>query len=574
MHDSDEPSEKLRGLSRSALSRRLDALIAALDEGSGAGDQRALLLDLQAHQIELEMQGRELQEARQELEVSRDRYARLFDLAPVGHVVLDRHGRIREINLAAARMLRRPRCALIDTPMTACLAAGDMRALLSHLDKVLRNDESSALPCDLKVRLRDGGDARTLELHTCLRQGDDGPECFSAVLDVTAREEAQRRQRESDHLRQAVLDAIPAEVVVLDRRGHIIAVNRAWRRFADENGGSAELCDGLGVDYLAACRIQGDGAEDAERIAQGIESVLRGSCPGLVAEYPCHSPRRQRWYALTAAPVASAPAAAVIVHFDITERRLAEERARQARDTMARAARVNALGTLAVSVVHELSQPLSAAGFYSATAAALAERGTDDPDKLKRVLAGVDGQIEKTAMILQRLRDFARQQEALHVAEVAIDEVVGRALALVGQFAADRHVDLSYRRPAPGVRVRGDPSQLEQVLVDLICNAVQAIDYADAQRREVAVGVERRHGEIEVSIHDTGPGVPPAMEDQLFDLFALSRTSGLGMGLVTSRAILEAHDGKLWVDATQTDASGAVFRFTLPCQDQAVARPE
>ena len=77
-----------------------------------------------------------------------------------------------------------------------------------------------------------------------------------------------------------------------------------------------------------------------------------------------------------------------------------------------------------------------------------------------------------------------------------------------------------------------------------------------------------------MSVHDTGPGVPPAMQDQLFDLFALSRTSGLGMGLVTSRAILEAHDGKLWVDATQTGASGAVFRFTLPCQDQAVARPE
>jgi C4-dicarboxylate-specific signal transduction histidine kinase len=240
---------------------------------------------------------------------------------------------------------------------------------------------------------------------------------------------------------------------------------------------------------------------------------------------------------------------------------------------MARAARVNALGTLAVSVVHELAQPLSAAGFYSATAVALVEQGTSDPDKLKRVLAGVDGQIEKTADILQRLRDFARQGERC-VVEVAIDEVVSRALALVGQFAADRHVDLSYGRPAPGVSVHGHPAQLEQVLVNLICNAVQAIDSADAPRRAVSVGVEPRHEEIEVSVSDTGPGVPPAMQDQLFDIFALSRTSGLGMGLATSREIVEAHDGKLWLEPGSTEGTGAVFRFTLPWTRGLPALPE
>lgn len=564
MRDSDKPSEKLRDLSRDALSRRLDELIAAAGEGPGADDQRALLLDLQSHQIELEMQGRELREAQQALEMSRDRYARLFDLAPVGYAVLDRHTGIRDINLAAARMLRRTRAALIDTPLSSYLAPGDMRALLAHVDEVLRS-EPSATPRDLKVRPRDGGEPRTLELHSSRREGDAGPECFSALLDVTAREEAQRRQRESDQLRQAVLDAIPAEIVVLDRRGRIIAVNQAWRRFAEDNGGSAELRDGLGIDYLAACRrIQGNGAERGSPIAHGIASVLSSGCSRFVQEYPCNAQGRRRWYALTAAPVNSEPAAAVLVHFDITDRKLAEDRVRQARDTMAQAARVNAVGTLAVSLIHELTQPLSAAGFYSGTAVALLEQGSSDPAKIRSVLAGVDAQIKRTADILQRLRNFARQRER-HVSEVEIDQVVAQALALVGWFAADRHVRLEYARPAPALTVRGDALQLEQVLVNLICNGVQAIDAADPPRREVLVGVEGRHGEIEVTVRDTGTGVPPEMQDRLFDIFATSKTSGLGMGLAISRDIVEAHDGKLWAEPDVGEGDGAVFRFTLPC---------
>lgn len=574
MSDNENPAQKLRDQSSNALSRRLDELIDAIDAteaGPEADDKRALLLDLQAHQIELEMQGRELREAHQALEISRDRYARLFDLAPVGYAVMDRHSRIREINLAGARMLRRTRTALIDTPLSAYLAPGDMRALIAHVEIILRG-EPSATPRELKVCLRGDGEPRTLELQSCRREGEDGPECFSALLDVTAREEAQRRQRESDRLRQAVLDAIPAEIVVLDRRGQIIAANQAWRHFAGGSGGSPELRDGLGMDYLAACRrIRGNGGEEVNAIAHGIASVLSGECPHFVQEYPFHTPGRQRWYALTAAPVNSEPAAAVLVHFDITERKLAEDRVRQARDTLAQATRVNAVGTLAVSLIHELTQPLSAAGFYSGTAVALLEQGTSTPEKLRSALAGLDGQIKRTADILQRLRDFARQRER-HVTEVEIDQVVAQALALVGWFAVDRHVNLKYARPAPGLTVHGETVQLEQVLVSLVCNGVQAIDAADSPRREVSVGVEGRRGEIEVTVRDTGPGVPPEMQDRLFDIFATSKTSGLGMGLAISRDIVEAHEGQLWLESNPEEGQGAVFRFTLPCPGAEVQR--
>ena len=548
----------------SELERRLEAVIAGLGDAPDTWRSRDLLLELHARQIELEMQGRELREAQQALEVSRNRYERLFDLAPVGYLVLDRHSRIRDLNLAAAQMLGRHRSALIGTPFSAHLAPGDMQGLLAHLAQVM-DGEPSLGPQVFLGALRDGPETRILELHSCRRKGDNGLECFSALLDVTAREEVQQWQRESDRFRQTVLDALPVEVAVLDRRGRIIAVNQAWRRSAEENGGPIELRAGVGVDYLAVCRrTLGEAAEEAGAITRGIESVITGECTRFVREFPCPAGDRQRWYALTAAPVTSDPAAAVLAHVDITERKLAEERARQARDTMAQRARVNAVGTLAVSLIHELTQPLNAAGFYSGSAVALLSQGTQDPDKIVPVLAGVDAQIKRAADILHRLRDFARQRKC-QLEEVEIDSVVHRALALVGWFAAERHVRLEYTRPAPGLKVRVDALQVEQVLVNLICNSVEAIEAADTPSRETLVGVQRRPDEIVVSVTDTGPGLSADRQGDLFDIFATSKGSGLGMGLAISRDIVEAHQGSLWAEPSPT--GGTEFRFTLPCPE-------
>ncbi len=375
---------------------------------------------------------------------------------------------------------------------------------------------------------------------------------------------------QGERFNQAVLDALPAQVAVLDRQGRIVAVNQAWRRFAAENRGPPELQAGLGLNYLATCRnARGDDAEEAQVVADGVASVLERRAESFSLEYPCHSPDRERWFSVNLTPLGDAMEGAVAVHFDISARKRAENQARQARECAAQAARVSAVGVLAASLVHELTQPLSAAGFYSGTAVALLGQRQGqgqlaperDHDRLKAALDGVDAQIQRATDIVQRLRGFLRQRE-MRLEPVPIEEVVAGATGLVQWFAADRKVRLRFVRPERCPVVVGDAIQLEQVLVNLVCNSIQAIDAANMPNREVSIGLEQRPCEVELTVRDTGPGVPPGDHDRLFDIFASSRDAGLGLGLSISREIVEAHGGRLWSDPSAN--AGAVFHFTLP----------
>ncbi len=556
-------------LSAADLERRLEALIANLGDRDADDEQRALLLDLQVHQIELEMQGRELREARGALEESRDRYARLFDLAPVGYAVFDPHGVILDANLTAARMLGRPRSSLIGSPFSRYLEVGERRPFLSHVEQVLEARATDPENMSLMMRLRPGPEAaggdRVFQLLSAPRFGDSGEECFSALLDVTAQYEAQAKQHASDHLRQVVLDVLPEQIAVLDGTGKIIAVNRAWADFAADNGASDTLQSGVGLDYVAACRSAcGDEAESARIVADSIVAVIARRLPSFNQEYPCHTAYRHRWFEFSAVPFGGGMEGAVIVHRDITERKLAEDHSRRARESAAQGARVNAVGMLAASLIHELTQPLSAASFFGGTALTLFEQGSNDRDKLRQVLTGVEEQINRAGDILQRLRDFLRRRE-MQMRPVAIDELIAKATALVRWYAADKKVRVHLTHPAPSLVVMVDALQVEQVLVNLLCNSIQAIDGAGTERREVSIAIESHRGEIEFVIADTGPGLPADAGERLFDIFTSTKDSGLGMGLAISRDIVGAHGGKLWAEDAASE--GAIFRFTLPLQE-------
>lgn len=600
----DERAADLDFLSKPELARRLDRLIGELLDGGRANDAtRDLLLELQTHQVELELQGRELADARHILEVSRDHYARLFDLAPVGFAVFDRRGRIREINLTASRMLGRDRLRLSDTPFPVLLAAGEMRRFLDHVSAVIGGADGSPIePLDVELgsrRPRAVPAPETLRLLSSRRDSDDGPECFSAMIDITAERRLERSKTATELRARAILDALPAEVIVLDASGAIVMANEAWRHVADcpEHALSmppAPQCV-VGCDYLAACRdsTSNSGAETSA-MAQGVASVLERRCERFVAEYACERRDGERWLALTAAPLDAGGAdagedegqGAVIVQIDITERKRAEQNTQRAREAAAHAARVNAVGVLATSLVHELAQPLNAAAFFGRAAleqlqASDAKQPLADPARLEPVLAKADAQIERAGAIVERLREFLRHKE-VQMRPVELDPLIERAMELLGWFASQRQVELRFISGSAGLWLLGDPVQLEQVLVNLVCNGVQAIEEAGMAVRRVTIetrpcaseSASQRCAEaptdeevplVRVMVSDTGPGLDLDNEQAMFDLFASRRSSGLGMGLPISREIVESHGGKLWVD--RGESGGARFHFTLPLAD-------
>lgn len=553
----------LQGLDRDALEAQFQQLMSSLDAARDANDaQRCLMLALRTHEVELELQGRALRETQAALRVSRDHYARLFDEAPVGYVVLSRRGLVRGANLTAARLLGKSKAQLEGWPFRRFIADGQSRAFVAHLRQVFDVSESPPAVCDLVLHLCDSVPTRVARLCSIRRDGVAGPECLSVMLDISAEHESERQRLAGDRLRQSVLDALPSQIAVLDQDGRLIATNRAWRDFSEEQGVSDSLRQALGLNAEGACTWEGDQPSDEVlSAARGIRDVIQRKRPAFSLEHPCETPQGRRWFLMRVLPLEGDQEGAVVAYLEITERRLAEEEARRARDALAQVARLNAVGILASSLIHELLQPLSSAGFYCSAAVQLAQGPAANPDRLVEVIRRIDDQVHRAGDIMERLRAFLRGRKMYKVS-VSLDQVLKRAFELTLWFASDRKVALRMNASGELPLVETDPVQIEQVLVNLICNAVQAIDAANCARREVTLDVIVAEREIELIVRDTGPGLPEGRHEAIFDIFESTNDSSLGLGLAISRAIAEGHGGRLW--AEPAPAEGAAFHLTLP----------
>ncbi len=368
-----------------------------------------------------------------------------------------------------------------------------------------------------------------------------------------------------DLQRQAVLDALSVQIAVLDASGRIVEVNESWRRFARENGADPGLEQGIGLSYLDACHFDGDDDPEGygEKTQAGILAVLAGRQPAFSLEYPCHAPDQPRWFMVTVTSLGKGLDGAVVAHLDISPRVLAEQESRNRREEMARAARLNSVTVLAGSLVHELAQPLAAASLYSDSLATLARQ---QPLDSSRMLAAVDDlrtQVARAEAIVGGLRRFMRRGE-LRTEPRQLDKPIRDALELVMPLARRKSTRLEVTLPPIPIPVLINPLQIEQVMVNLLCNAIEAMDRFGSTERIVRVLVKSDTREARITVSDTGPGLSPVWADRIFEVFETENETGMGMGLAISRTIVEAHEGRLWAEV---GTAGAVLHFTLPLHD-------
>jgi len=226
----------LRKLGKSELIGLLNASQEAL--GADSQEEKRLLHDLQVHQIELELKNRELREVQAQLESSRDRYADLYDFAPVGYLTLDRRGRILEANLEAAELLGRPRQGLHGHPLVSNLANGQSRALLAHLRQVLAAGGAADAPQRVELIMEptvDEGERRTLLLESSLPPGNGAGkgrsgQCHSILLDITEGKQAEEALRASEMRYRTVIEMSTDGFWMLDTDGRLRGVNDAYMR--------------------------------------------------------------------------------------------------------------------------------------------------------------------------------------------------------------------------------------------------------------------------------------------------------------------------------------------------------
>jgi signal transduction histidine kinase len=248
---------------------------------------------------------------------------------------------------------------------------------------------------------------------------------------------------------------------------------------------------------------------------------------------------------------------------EVTRNRRAGLEVANLRVQLAQAERVTALGQLASTLAHELTQPLTA-NVLNAEVALRKLRG-DKPDLIEicSIVSDIDQDSRRGADIVSRMREFFKRR-AIDTRPLDLEDVVRDVLGLVYAETSAKHVDISVLMSPRLPRVIGDRVHLAQVLLNLIMNSVQALQSRarDARHIVVEASADDAKGEVEVTVRDSGPGIPENKVDEVFRPFFTTKDDGLGMGLALSRTILEAHGGRLWADCRDGE-SGAVFHFTL-----------
>lgn len=362
-------------------------------------------------------------------------------------------------------------------------------------------------------------------------------------------------QRREGHL-QSVLDTVPDATIVIDPDGTMTSFNRAAVR---QFGYQPEEAIGRNVSMLmpAPYREQHDGylhryLTTGERRIIGIDRVVVGrrkdgsTFPMRLAVGETRTDGKISFTGFIR---------------DLTERQESEARLNAAQGELARLSRLNELGEMASTLAHELNQPLAAiANYVQGCIRLLSQLSDSNVDMMRGALQEAAKQALRAGDIIRHLREFTTRGDTDKAPE-DIKKVVEEAgaLALVG--SRERGIHTKFEFTADGAAVLVDRVQIQQVLTNLMRNAIEAM--RDTPRRELIVRTSVNDGRsIQVEVADTGSGIADEIAERLFQPFVTSKAGGMGIGLSISRRIIQSHGGDLTYH--RNDAGGATFRFTLP----------
>jgi C4-dicarboxylate-specific signal transduction histidine kinase len=250
--------------------------------------------------------------------------------------------------------------------------------------------------------------------------------------------------------------------------------------------------------------------------------------------------------------------------YEHRRRRTVEVEARQRMAQLAHLNRQSTAGELSASIAHELRQPLGAILSNTETAELMLDSPTRNDEEIKTILADIKRADLRAEAVIERLRQLFSKSE-VEARDVNLNETVREVIGILAAQAAAHNVTLKIALISDPLIVKGDRVQLEQVILNLVVNAIDALAKTSTDNRRIKV----RTGLVdentaELSVFDNGPGVRPDVLKQIFEPFFTTKQGGMGMGLAISRTIVEAHGGRL--SAENRAGGGVIFRLTLPMQ--------
>ena len=493
----------------------------------------------------------------EQLKKSEERWRAVFENSAVGIVVQsgDRHGRFLAANAAYQRMLGYSAEELRTLTFVDITYEADREANRRLAAELLEGKRQSFQL--IKRNRRKDGSLMWVSIHVSLIPGTGSNEqmFMSIVDDITERKRAEEALGRSERQFRALFEEAAVGIALVDSAGQPFESNR---KLEEMLGYSAHELRAMPFTAFTD-------PEDAKADWSLFTELLSGKRDHY------HIEKRYRrkdgalfWGDLTVYSVRDdrgQPVFSIGMVQDITNRKRAEERLQEAQAELAHVARVTTLGELAASIAHEINQPLTA--IVANANACLHWLAADRPDidSVREALASVATDGHRAAEVIQRIRALCRRTEP-HRERLDINDVIRDVVLLVRNEVLGHRVSLRADLAAALPAVLGDRVQLQQVMINLVMNGIEAMESVTDRPRELLIRSRHEADQVLGAVQDSGTGIEPNNVDRLFDAFFTTKARGMGIGLSISRSIIEAHAGRLW--ASPNAGPGATFQFSLP----------
>jgi two-component system sensor kinase FixL len=487
-------------------------------------------------------------------------YRAILDAAVDAIIVIDHQGTIEDFSLRAQQLfgyspeevigrnvsilMPEPHRGAHDGYMRHYMETGERRVIGRGREVTALRKDGSEFPCDLSV-----GQV----------EGVDPPRFVGFLHDITARKESEAQlQRSEAELRLAQeLANLGNYVMHAGSGGHDYYSPQLHRILGVEMGGPSIARE----EYLNGWVHPAD----RKRVAEAFGRMDSGPTP-LDIEYQVvlrdGSVRHLHHLAQAVLDEAGQVVKYIGTIHDITDRRKAEDDARVLQERLTHFSRLSTMGEMAAGLAHEINQPLSAIATYARACQRLMVQPDADANDVIAALEQINAQALRAGEVIRRLRNFVKNREVKRE-PVDCARLLEDLSTLAETDARLHNIRLRLDCEESLPTVYADPIQLQQVVLNLVRNAIDAMAESPEDRREVVLSTRLdADGEVEITVADRGTGLAPEATEHLFNPFFTTKASGTGLGLAISRSIVRAHGGRLW--HTPNDGCGVRFHFTLP----------
>jgi PAS domain S-box-containing protein len=524
---------------------------ATFEEGGNQGV--AFVLDLtERKRVEDALREREVQlaEARRELR-------QMIDTIPIPVASYSADARRDFVNAAWKQY----------TGLSDEAALGTKWSVVAHPDDIAGGDKmwrgalATGEPWHTEERVRRAdGQYRWFCIDRVAAHDENGKiiKWYGTAYDIEDRKRAEEALRESEHKLRQIIDTIPAHVVRYQPDGAADFMNQTFSEFVGP---------GVGFDNLSSVVHP----EDYPERSRDWDTHVAAAEPYDIEMRLRRADGVYRWHRSRRVPLRDANGAIVNWYgagHDIDDQKRAEEAYREALLELAHANRVATMGQLTSSIAHEVNQPITAAVTYALAARRFLSAEPPNFREVDDALSLIVREGNRAGEVVGRIRALIRKAPPRQDA-IAINDAILEVIALTRTEAADNNVSVRTQLADGSPHIRGDRVQLQQVLLNLIINAIEAMRDAGGGERELLISSRNEPDGVSVEVRDSGPGFAPAALERVFEAFYTTKPGGLGLGLSICRSIIEAHNGQLW--ASPNVPRGAIFRFTAPAHPAATS---